>query len=36
MITKDVATKFGISLSSVRRLLPEHRARLRDRDDPTG
>ena len=30
MITKDVATEFGISLSSVRRLLRKHGARLSD------
>jgi transposase len=30
MIVKDVATEFGISLSSVRRLLHKHGARLSD------
>ena len=32
MIAKDVAAEFGISLSSIRRLLRKHSARLSDRD----
>lgn len=35
-IAKDLAVKFGISLSSVRRLLRKHSARLSDRDGPAG
>ena len=34
-IAKDLAATFGISLSSVRRLLRKHRARLSDREDVT-
>lgn len=35
-IAKDVAAKFGISLSSVRRLLRKHGARLSDCQRATG
>jgi len=35
-IAKDLAEKFGISLSSVRRLLRKHGSRLIDRQEDTG